>query len=49
VNNLVHEWIHLLGFLHGEENMREEAPYVIGRIAQEVSEKVLRKRALGLY
>lgn len=44
VNNLVHEWIHLLGFLHGSENMREEAPYVIGRIAQEVSQGILAAR-----
>ncbi|MBC77934.1 MAG: hypothetical protein CME64_18150 [Halobacteriovoraceae bacterium] len=49
VNNLVHEWIHLLGFLHGEENMREEAPYVIGRIAQEVSERILKERTPALY
>ena len=46
VNNLVHEWIHLLGFLHGSENMREEVPYVVGRIAQDVAEQILAKKDL---
>ena len=40
VNNLVHEWLHLLGFLHGKVNMREEVPYVVGRIAEEVAREL---------
>lgn len=44
VNNLVHEWIHLLGFLHGSEKLGEEAPYVIGEIAEKVSRKILKNR-----
>lgn len=41
VSNLVHEWIHLLGFLHGSENMTEEVPYVVGSIAGEVAAQIL--------
>lgn len=41
ISNLVHEWIHLLGFLHGSENMREEVPYVVGSIAGEVAKQFL--------
>lgn len=43
VNNLVHEWIHLLGFLHGSEHMREEVPYVVGKIAGVVAQEILAK------
>lgn len=41
VSNLVHEWIHLLGFLHGKENMTQEVPYVVGSIAGEVAAQIL--------
>lgn len=41
VNNLVHEWIHLLGFLHGSDHMREEVPYVVGKIAGVVAQEFL--------
>lgn len=41
VANIVHEWLHLLGFLHGKENMREEVPYVVGSIAGQVAEGIL--------
>lgn len=43
VSNLVHEWLHLIGFLHGSENMREEVPYVVGSIAGQVAEEYLEK------
>ncbi len=39
-NNIVHEWVHLLGFLHGSRNIDEEAPYVIGSIIQELVEEL---------
>lgn len=35
--NIMHEWIHLLGFLHGKENAHQEVPYVVGRIASEMA------------
>ncbi|TNF27445.1 MAG: hypothetical protein EP319_11575 [Deltaproteobacteria bacterium] len=42
VNNLVHEWIHLLGFLHGsKKTMGEEITYVAGRLAQNIAEEIL--------
>lgn len=44
VSNIVHEWIHLLGFLHGKKNMREEVPYVVGKIAGEVAAGILERR-----
>jgi len=44
VGNLTHEWIHLLGFLHGKNNIREEVPYVVGRIAGELAKEILDKR-----
>jgi len=37
VNNILHEWIHLLGFLHSEDQSRNPS-YVIGRIAQDLVE-----------
>lgn len=43
VANIVHEWIHLLGFLHGKENMNEEVPYVVGAIAGQVAKSILLK------
>ena len=46
VNNMVHEWIHLLGFLHGNENIREEVPYVVGAIAGEVAKEILKAHGL---
>ena len=44
VANIVHEWIHLLGFLHGKRNMREEVPYVVGSIAGQVAKGILDNR-----
>ena len=41
VSNIVHEWIHLLGFLHGSKNMNQEVPYVVGRIAGLVAKDIL--------
>ncbi len=41
VANMVHEWIHLLGFIHGESNLEEEVPYVVGKIAGEVAKNLL--------
>lgn len=42
VANIVHEWIHLLGFLHGPAaTMRDEVPYVVGAIAGQVAENIL--------
>ena len=41
VSNIVHEWLHLLGFLHGNVNMREEVPYVVGSIAGQVAQNIL--------
>ena len=46
VSNMVHEWIHLLGFLHGGEHMHEEVPYVLGRIAGEVALEILAEEEL---
>ena len=46
VSNLVHEWLHLLGFLHGNKNMREEVPYVVGAIAGEVTKEILSEHGL---
>lgn len=44
VTNLVHEWLHLIGFIHGKENLQEEVPYVVGAIAGEVAQKLLREK-----
>jgi hypothetical protein len=41
VSNMVHEWLHLLGFLHGKVNMRQEVPYVVGGIAGQVAKEIL--------
>ena len=41
VGNIVHEWIHLLGFLHGNHYMREEVPYVVGKIASDIAQEIL--------
>lgn len=41
VGNITHEWIHLLGFLHGNQNMREEVPYVVGKIAANIAKEML--------
>lgn len=44
VANIVHEWIHLLGFLHGKLNMREEVPYVVGAIAGKVAKRIINQQ-----
>ena len=41
VANMVHEWIHLLGFLHGKDRMREEVPYVVGAIAGQLAAEII--------
>jgi hypothetical protein len=43
VSNMVHEWLHLLGFLHGNEDMREEVPYIVGSIAGQVAKEILER------
>lgn len=40
VSNMVHEWIHLLGFLHGNDRITEEVPYVVGGIAGAVAKRM---------
>lgn len=44
VGNLMHEWIHLLGFLHGSEAMHEEVPYVVGGIASQIAKEMLNNK-----
>ncbi len=44
INNMTHEWLHLLGFLHGKDNMRKEVPYVVGQIAEVVARKIIAER-----
>lgn len=46
VANMVHEWLHLLGFLHGNVRMHEEVPYVVGSIAGEVAKNILDENRL---
>jgi hypothetical protein len=46
VNNMVHEWIHLLGFLHGSEYILEEVPYVVGQIAETVALEIMAKEEI---
>lgn len=41
VGNLMHEWIHLLGFLHGKQDLHQEVPYVVGRIASQIAKEKL--------
>lgn len=41
VANLVHEWLHLIGFIHGKENLQEEVPYVVGAIAGQIAKKII--------
>jgi hypothetical protein len=48
VSNMVHEWLHLLGFLHGDQNITQEVPYVVGSIAGQVAKEML-EREQGLY
>jgi hypothetical protein len=40
-SNLVHEWIHLNGFLHDSAKDHDSVPYAIGYIAEELAEKYL--------
>lgn len=44
VANITHEWMHLLGFLHGKNNTREEVPYVVGRIAGAIAKEILEQQ-----
>lgn len=46
VSNLVHEWLHLLGFLHGKSKIHEEVPYVVGAIAGEVAQGMLQREEI---
>ena len=41
LSNMVQDWIHLLGFLHGNKNIHQEAPYVVGEIVKRLAKKVL--------
>lgn len=48
VANIVHEWIHLLGFLHGPRaTMRQEVPYIVGFIAGEIAKEILEQEKLS--
>ena len=38
--NMVHEWVHLLGFLHGESNIHQEVPYVVGAIVKKLAKNI---------
>lgn len=38
-SNLVHEWIHLNGFLHDSAKDHDSVPYAVGYIAEELAEK----------
>jgi hypothetical protein len=40
-SNLVHEWIHLKGFLHDSARDHDSVPYAIGYIAENLAEKYL--------
>lgn len=40
-SNLVHEWIHLNGFLHDSAKDHDSVPYAVGYIAEELAEKYL--------
>jgi hypothetical protein len=37
VSNIVHEWLHLIGFLHAKNDLHEDVPYVVGAIAGEIA------------
>lgn len=41
VSNLVHEWIHLMGFYHSSAADSDSVPYAVGRIAGEVASSML--------
>lgn len=43
VGNIVHEWLHLIGFIHGKENLEEEVPYVVGAIASDIAKEILNR------
>jgi hypothetical protein len=38
-SNMVHEWIHLKGFLHDSARDHDSVPYAVGYIAEELAEK----------
>lgn len=43
-SNVVHEWTHLLGFLHGENSTKhQEVPYVVGAIVKELARKIIKE------
>lgn len=44
--NLAHEWIHKLGFGHKNAKEHDSAPYAIGYIVRELSERVLKGEEL---
>ncbi|MBD64357.1 MAG: hypothetical protein CME62_04070 [Halobacteriovoraceae bacterium] len=44
VGNIVHEWVHLLGFLHGNQKLHQEVPYVVGAIAGQIAKNRLDKK-----
>jgi hypothetical protein len=46
VSNLVHEWIHLLGYFHVRVGDYDSVPYAIGRIAYKVAIELKQKKNL---
>jgi len=41
VSNLVHEWVHLMGYFHVSQNDSDSVPYGVGRIAGEVAKNLM--------
>ncbi len=39
--NLVHEWIHLMGFFHGSAASHDSVPYAVGYIARDLAKKLM--------
>lgn len=41
VSNIVHEWVHLMGYFHVSKHDSDSVPYAVGRIAGEVARNIL--------
>ena len=44
--NIVHEWIHLLGFEHHKGNLDEQVTYVVGEITENMAREILQREKL---
>ena len=44
--NIVHEWIHLLGFEHHKGNLDEQVTYVVGEITENMAKEILQREKL---